>query len=911
MIRAGAPSGSAKTTVAVIPLRILNHSSTPIQLPVRVTLAPSGVQIIGKGLPSNISAVSPDSTLAGGVALWRIGGAGVLAAGDSTVGDTLQIRFASPAKEAKLTFGLNATTVDLVPAVAPDSTPAWFRDDSSWVKGTVLKGVLGVRFSDSATAVARSAAIDSVGGAIIGGSHLDGTDRGEYFLRVPGGQTVLSLDSLAKVLGRQQGVTFATFITRSRQPARFPIDSQLWRSAKLNPDSAGSLRTTWGFEMVAAPLAWGCEVGTQATQIADIEASFEVDDYSVNLQGTQPGRAAGDTDAIAHGTVVANIVAARGTVTGMIWYAGLRAYKTTDYQSGNEQTYQVSKQLTAAIEDGAPVVLLEFQSRHVDSTNEQLRIASSDSARLHAAIAFAQSRTLKPLPLIVIPAGNFNDSASTNGYVLLRKAYPTSVLVVAANSFRSADGIHRWGGSIGPWRENGGSNYGSLIDVYAPGDGLSAHGRAVGWEIVSGTSVASPFVAGTAGLLKSFDSTLTTAQVRDLILQGAQNSGRTIVEEPTRFLLNAYESLKLAAQRNPATPVCGFPVALHGLPGAQYVVFESTSVPRDSIQLPATGGYIYYSLSVAQGGRLLAVGGTADDVFENTPGQTLEYRLINGHWSLSATLANVDRRIYTERDTVDQHYEYLGDGNEVYGTVIHRESGARQDFTFGLLAEPGAVTRREEPATFAPSGDYALVRLRSDYACDNHNAKDEVYLFDVRQGGTGGFQPFLYPSGATCPAPTGLIPVGSAWAAASDRFLLALRQNVPAPSYFNTVMRSASGGGASWPFAPDVTFSGILLQGDGTITPRGDEFYWAELDLQNESGMARCYDAVRQTASPYTYVSRSPSRDGYGFATTSTDCFPEILNPAPIAAPGSADGAPRPWPDGRRHARGPVRVQGN
>lgn len=899
-----------------IPVRILNRTTGPVQLPIRVILSPQAIQIIGSGTPSNVTAIGPDSVLAGGSALWRIGTAdSVLRAGDSTVAKTVTIRFVKPATHAKLALAFDgmAVVVNPVAAVAPDSTPAWFADDSSWVNGAALKGVLGVRFSDSATSSQRQAAIDSVAGQVIGGSHFDTSDPGLYFIRVPGGTTIRGLDSLAKIVRRQPGVLMSIGVNRVGPAGRTPRDSQPWRSATFNPDSASVLRTTWNLEMVSAPLAWGCSIGSADSRIAVVDVSFDVDDYGANLVGVQPTRAPGDTAPIPHGTEVANILAARGTVTGMMWYATLRAYRKT---TGPYflTSVDIGNQVTRAILDSASVVNLSLQSQFDPDAGVQQIRAIWDSTALRTGIALAQNRTLKPPPLIVVAAGNDEEDAAHNGFAQVRGVYPSSFLVVAANGAPTQGGIHRWGDAIGPRQEGAGSNYGDLIDVYAPGELVSVHGRTAGFRLRFGTSFAVPLVAGTAGLLKSFDTTLTTEQLQDLILRGAQNGGRTIVEQPTKYLLNAYESLKLAAQRNPRTPICGFPVSLNGPAGAQYVNFDYTEAQRARIPLPQHDGYTYASLSVAQGGRLLAVGGTLDSVLRNAPGQTLEYRLINGQWSPDATVNNVDRRMYLERDTVDQHYQSIdGYAIEYFTTAIHRETGVNQTFTFGLTADQGAEAKYEWPAAFSPNGNYALVPMAAEYPCvnDGGNPKYEVYVFDMTPGAPDGPQPLLYPLLTACQPAPGPYPVGTAWAAASDRFLLGIFDVAPAPAYYNTVMRSATGAGSAWTFAPDVTFTGALLNGNGTLAPAGDEFYWSEFDLTAES--LECYDVARSAASPYRELSRSLlSRSGIGFKQPINWCLPEILNPGPNAAASAGDPTPGQWlRDARRHPRSPVRVQGN
>ena len=74
---------------------------------------------------------------------------------------------------------------------------------------------------------------------------------------------------------------------------------------------------------------------------------------------------------------------------------------------------------------------------------------------------------------------------------------------------------------------------------------------------VSGTSFAAPYVTGVAGLLESVDPSTTTDSLRSYILHGAVNGGRAVAEPEggTKPLLDAYESLKLAAQR-PTASIC-------------------------------------------------------------------------------------------------------------------------------------------------------------------------------------------------------------------------------------------------------------------------------------------------------------------------------------------------------------------
>lgn len=283
LISGGAPSWSQ---AAIIRVRVLNRGAAPIQLPVRVLLAQSGVQIIGAGTPSNITAVTPDSTLGGGVALWRTGGSGQLAPGDSTVVDTVKIGFAPPARHAKLTFGLDAMTLTVspVPAMAPDTVPAWVYDDSSYTRSGsgFLRRTLTVLFKATATQAERQAAVDRISGVVVGGRALPPED-GPYLVKVPWDPTEQQLDSLATVLEGLPQVEAAGLSRRVPLSGRRPDDGANWAPADwtFQPDSASG--ENWALEEVAAPLAWGCSVGDPLTKIAVLDHAFDSTEIKSNV----------------------------------------------------------------------------------------------------------------------------------------------------------------------------------------------------------------------------------------------------------------------------------------------------------------------------------------------------------------------------------------------------------------------------------------------------------------------------------------------------------------------------------------------------------------------------------------------------------------------------------------------------
>jgi subtilisin family serine protease len=66
------------------------------------------------------------------------------------------------------------------------------------------------------------------------------------------------------------------------------------------------------------------------------------------------------------------------------------------------------------------------------------------------------------------------------------------------------------------------SNYGKVnVDVFAPGVDLYGLKPGNGYEYSSGTSMASPVVAGLAAVIRGYFPELTAVEVRDIIIKSA------------------------------------------------------------------------------------------------------------------------------------------------------------------------------------------------------------------------------------------------------------------------------------------------------------------------------------------------------------------------------------------------------
>ena len=98
------------------------------------------------------------------------------------------------------------------------------------------------------------------------------------------------------------------------------------------------------------------------------------------------------------------------------------------------------------------------------------------------------------------------------------------------------------------------SNYGSSsVDIGAPGVSIFST-YASGWGYMSGTSMATPHVAGAAALLKAADPTATYRELRSAILEGARPTTSLSGKTTSGGRLDVGTSLELLIGSTPTPP---------------------------------------------------------------------------------------------------------------------------------------------------------------------------------------------------------------------------------------------------------------------------------------------------------------------------------------------------------------------
>lgn len=229
----------------------------------------------------------------------------------------------------------------------------------------------------------------------------------------------------------------------------------------------------------------------------------------------------GTEDCANHGTFVASEVA--GKTYGVAKKVTLHAVRILT--CGNSGT-------TAQIVAGMDWVAANHLNPNVANMSIQSANGATDTAMDQAAAGMIDAGVN-----LVLIAGNFNNSNCTNS-----PKDPRALITAATTTSDS---------------RNTGSNpssYGSCVDIWAPGAGLTGAGRASDTAVLtnwSGTSMAAPLVTGTIAMALQSHPNLTMQQAYNLIVNNATTGVLSnIGNSPNRLLY----SLGLDPGQPPTSP---------------------------------------------------------------------------------------------------------------------------------------------------------------------------------------------------------------------------------------------------------------------------------------------------------------------------------------------------------------------
>jgi subtilisin family serine protease len=278
---------------------------------------------------------------------------------------------------------------------------------------------------------------------------------------------------------------------------------------------------------IDAPEAWEITTGVTETMIAVIDTGVDynhedLDDGRVRTDIDQD-YVNDDDDAMddhSHGTHVAGTIAAETNngvgVAGVMWQAQILPLKVLGSR-GSGSADDVAAAIRYAADQEADVINMSLGSRSCSQT-------------IADAVNYAYDKGV----VIVAAAGN---SGSSIGY----PAKHAPVIAVGATDHNDHKAYF--------------SNYGDELDVVAPGVSIFSTVPNNGYDAFSGTSMASPHVAGVVGLLLSQRSDLSNGQVREILRQSADDLGQGGFDTYYGYgRVNAHQALQAETPEEPPAP---------------------------------------------------------------------------------------------------------------------------------------------------------------------------------------------------------------------------------------------------------------------------------------------------------------------------------------------------------------------
>ena len=369
---------------------------------------------------------------------------------------------------------------------------------------------------------------------LIGGSALPAVaaEEAEYIISVPDGQVAPLVTDLSQ-LGESPDHVYTSAIDGvavSLTPAEVSAIQAENPQAQIVPDSIVTISAT------RSGSTWGLSALDQATAPADSSYTYPdsagtgVDVFVIDtgvanrpadFGGTLDTTRARDftglgtwVDCNGHGTHVAGTVASN--VYGVASKATIIPIRVLDCNGSGSMSNVLAgvNYAMSAKTPGKTAVL-------------NMSLGGGYAAYLNAAVDAAVDAGI----VSVVAAGNSSVDACGSSPASAPKALTVGAL---SNNLSPA----------------GFSNYGSCVDVYAPGAGITSLWLGTGTATISGTSMASPHAAGVAALYIAANPTQTAAQVTAAIMAGAKVN--CLACSPNKTL--NIQTLALNPTQPPVTP---------------------------------------------------------------------------------------------------------------------------------------------------------------------------------------------------------------------------------------------------------------------------------------------------------------------------------------------------------------------
>jgi len=308
-----------------------------------------------------------------------------------------------------------------------------------------------------------------------------------------------------------------------------------------------SYASQWYLAKINASMAWDVSRGNSGEVVAVVDSGVDSThpDLSGKLAAGWNFLAANEdtSDVLGHGTAVAGAVAAMtdnlAGISGLAW--NNRIMPLVVLNSSNYASYSnIAAAIIWAADHGARAINVSIGGTSASST-------------LQSAVDYAWSKGA------VVFASAMNSATST-------PAYPAACdKVVAVASTTESDTLASF------------SNYGTWIDVTAPGTSILTTRRGGDYSYWQGTSFSSPLVAGAAALMWSANPKLSPSALVDLLRANTDDLGAPGFDATYGYgRLNAYKAVQAALSS----------------------VSYDTSPPSVAISYPASGATVAGAIQV-------------------------------------------------------------------------------------------------------------------------------------------------------------------------------------------------------------------------------------------------------------------------------------------------------------------------
>jgi subtilisin family serine protease len=343
-------------------------------------------------------------------------------------------------------------------------------------------------------------------------------------------------DTLGRVWATLRRLTGTDSLTVDRVKALAPADSVIARYRKiyLTVTPLGITDAALGEALASA------RRGLDASLNPDFDPRPLVGDHYGDVTESRYGNPDVMGPDASHGTHVSGIIGAvQGNGVGIDGIApAVRVMMIRAVPNGDERDKDIANAIRFAVDHGARIINMSFGKGY-----------SPEKPAVDAAVRYADAHNV----LMVHAAGN--DGANLDSV----PGFPTPIYADSGSAQNWIEvGASSWIGGdslVAPF-----SNYGrTRVDVFAPGVDITSTVPGNRYEAESGTSMATPVVAGLAALILDYHPELSAAQLREVILVSATRYTNQLVIRPgskgvrvpfgslsrTGGIVSAYEAFKL------------------------------------------------------------------------------------------------------------------------------------------------------------------------------------------------------------------------------------------------------------------------------------------------------------------------------------------------------------------------------